>query len=1115
LFVTSNFVTTGIIIGVNVLNTELSSENTLDNNITHLLEIDNEIEEKIIKKEKIINDKGNINEKKKGNNQISTLTTFPTISPRFSFIDDGSDSGEAYHYIDQKSNVDSFDDIGITPDIVNLQNIDSNYTNITENLNLLLDLNVGRMEVATQDVTSPQGTISFWVKHDTFGTRVREFGADANMELRRSGDSKILDWGSDTTMITSSTFSPGIWYFIAITWNENSNDLFFYSGTDSIEPVLDSNSLSESWTGGISAITQSVVYWGEGKGATGAMDGKMDDIRYYNIDRSLNDILKDYNKSLTGLESNLVNYYKLDGDYTDSAGGDNGSLVGSGQFIYDFDKVDSEFQFTNIAYFLSHKTLAVKTGNFYGTENIELSYWSGSGWIQLTPSLSANTWNNYTMQSSDSYFTIKFSDTIIDSTVDSWELDGIILHLSGVGSLDYPVTSDNSNIDSMNDLGEFSGFENLNSADNNSATFTETNIFTYDIDFIDSSSDRGSSETATIDKPNNTQINDFMIAILVSTRGSDNDGSAMSSFPSGWILEQDYTISAASGLHVYIYHKFAGTSEPSSYSWSWANEEIGWVGQIATFRNVDQTNPISVTGSVNQLTTNSPLSPAVTTTEDKTMVWLYEVNDNDVNPITGGNPTNTIQIGVDQRNSPGNGIGLITAYYTHPIAGSTGDKQWYLNAIEETASQQIALLPLSVPIQAQIDKELQWKNLTTYLKNESLAIKTGSFNGSENIIVEFWNGTNWQLLISNLVSNSWNNISINEYLNSSTFSIRFKDENSSLDSIIDSWLIDVVVIHVKNPDTVSPTIESFGVEDLGTGLGIFWVNITDNSLKIKNVTILVDSINYSMVYNGSFWIYQQNVNYGETRTYRIISVYDFSDNFISASENNYTFNLVDNSKPEIISAIYEGNNGYNGTFVVNASDWGIIDIVLVNITSCECIPSSSTNAILRFNGTYYVNDSILMESGLIFFDIIINDTAGNSFTLSQSGVVENKAPTADEFSITSNPFTKDSIIASWTFFDIDGDIESSIINITWYKNDVIQPVYNNLTTIPSSATVKYEKWYYIVQVFDGQVFSVSYNSSDYMVTATVINSLPVLSNVKIENQNPYTDKTRIHILMII
>jgi hypothetical protein len=67
----------------------------------------------------------------------------------------------------------------------------------------------------------------------------------------------------------------------------------------------------------------------------------------------------------------------------------------------------------------------------------------------------------------------------------------------------------------------------------------------------------------------------------------------------------------------------------------------------------------------------------------------------------------------------------------------------------------------------------------------------------KNLNVDFWTGTEWQNLINGLNA-GWNNVTISDYLTSSTFTIRFIGATETGDTIQDVWAIDAALIRSWN-----------------------------------------------------------------------------------------------------------------------------------------------------------------------------------------------------------------------------------------------------------------------------------------------------------------------------
>ena len=99
----------------------------------------------------------------------------------------------------------------------------------------------------------------------------------------------------------------------------------------------------------------------------------------------------------------------------------------------------------------------------------------------------------------------------------------------------------------------------------------------------------------------------------------------------------------------------------------------------------------------------------------------------------------------------------------------------------------------------EIDLEIQWTNANYTRTNEELCIKTGTV-GDEDIKVYAWHSSSWNLVFSDLTANSWNNISVSSYLDSSTFTVRFLGGTETGDTIESTWQIDAALLHTWEPE---------------------------------------------------------------------------------------------------------------------------------------------------------------------------------------------------------------------------------------------------------------------------------------------------------------------------
>ncbi len=195
-----------------------------------------------------------------------------------------------------------------------------------------------------EDWSSSQGTISFWFKRDTIfygdgnASGDRLWGQSANMETRfnNTGSNFYLDWGSggnaEGAINAANPFNgAGTWYFIAITWDDATDQLIVYWGNETtlispLVPAGDPAMANLAWTGDMSAVgliaENLFLNSSGGNGSKNfAVDGKGSDLRYYDVARTFEDIQDDYEQRLAGSEVNyndLQAYFPLQADLLDA-----------------------------------------------------------------------------------------------------------------------------------------------------------------------------------------------------------------------------------------------------------------------------------------------------------------------------------------------------------------------------------------------------------------------------------------------------------------------------------------------------------------------------------------------------------------------------------------------------------------------------------------------------------------------------------------------------------------------------------------------------------------------------------------------------------------------------
>jgi hypothetical protein len=112
----------------------------------------------------------------------------------------------------------------------------------------------------------------------------------------------------------------------------------------------------------------------------------------------------------------------------------------------------------------------------------------------------------------------------------------------------------------------------------------------------------------------------------------------------------------------------------------------------------------------------------------------------------------------------------------------------------ETSGRQIIYVAFGAEQNYGLDLEAHWTNVNYNGTIEELRIYANS-TATENLRVDVWHGGSWNNVITAL-NNGWNNVSVSAYLDSSTFTIRFKGSNEISDATQDSWRIDATMLYI-------------------------------------------------------------------------------------------------------------------------------------------------------------------------------------------------------------------------------------------------------------------------------------------------------------------------------
>ncbi|MFX1249267.1 MAG: DUF2341 domain-containing protein, partial [Promethearchaeota archaeon] len=313
------------------------------------------------------------------------------------------------------------------------------------------------------------------------------------------------------------------------------------------------------------------------------------------------------------------------------------------------------------------------------------------------------------------------------------------------------------------------------------------------------------------------------------------------------------------------------------------------------------------------------------------------------------------------------------------------------------------------------------------------------------------------------------------------------------------------IISFPPPDYMPPVIHDFGVDDPGNGFPQFWANISDSSSNVESVTLNLNETLKNMILNETgLWVYQPStINFNDFFSYQIYNTTDSAGNYLTEGSivKNITFNY-DTVFPNVLDWEYYRNIGYFGTFNANVTDsWGEIDTILVNVTQCAGIARNDLTAIMKPTISGYINDTLQMNAGTILFEIIVNDTSGNSYTSSKHQGEVNLVPIASNLTLSPDPLhSSNTLSLNYDFYDQDDDSEEGT-EIKWYKNSVLEPGYSDMTQIPAYVLIKGDIWCVSVQPKDGKDFGELIWSDNI----TVYNSIPEILNQFIAPDMPTTD----------
>lgn len=179
--------------------------------------------------------------------------------------------------------------------------------------------------------------------------------------------------------------------------------------------------------------------------------------------------------------------------------------------------------------------------------------------------------------------------------------------------------------------------------------------------------------------------------------------------------------------------------------------------------------------------------------------------------------------------------------------------------------------------------------------------------------------------------------------------------------------------------------------------------------------------------------------------------------------------------------------------VINPDQWYSIELYYVRNATLEQA-KMWIDGVLKSTLTGSAPSPEIMNVIFVGFHYIHALAVGDSLTTFSDDVVAdddyigpkregNTSPVASDLTISpSSPSTADNLVGSYTYYDADGDPESGT-EIRWYKDNALQPLYNDTLIVSSSSTSIGEVWHFTAQPKDGNDFGTLQISPSVIIAA--------------------------------
>jgi len=338
--------------------------------------------------------------------------------------------------------------------------------------------------------------------------------------------------------------------------------------------------------------------------------------------------------------------------------------------------------------------------------------------------------------------------------------------------------------------------------------------------------------------------NNRLVVVTVSWEDAEASASISSLTFGGTAMTKIASVTVGAGYSEYISLWYLLDSSLPSNSGSYSvavtvsesiTQEIYMA--VAEYSGVKQTAPDDFKTHTN----TAPGNTAITLTAAANgSIVVAGVGEGGTNALTNTNNISDLQEEV--LTSSGSALGHHTTVVSGNIIvgwNSLGFREGMVGAVWQPASSYMLSL------------EEQWTNVNyTDPRQKYLCVKSGALD-AETISIDGWNGSGWVSILSNLAANSWNNASVSSLLQSSTFTIRFRDGNVNSDSTQNSWQIDATLLAFNGTIQSLHATDTLTVELLQNGT-IRWLgqSLQNTTQSMPIPPLPVKSIHVNQTING-------------------------------------------------------------------------------------------------------------------------------------------------------------------------------------------------------------------------------------------------------------------------